>query len=167
MTLIYHGTSLEKGISILWRGAILSPFQKKMESLEKSDPDLSVFEREKIAMQLMNVMYNPREIYHRAFCLSVVLNDLALAKGYAINWDELSDRDGGINGGLAFGIEVSESFLRQYTKDITPGGICFIEGSLSLSALKEVYVTPLARSFLSGIQREFSKYGFHPTFDVS
>lgn len=150
--LIYHGTSLEGGLQIARSGAIMSPYEKEIESCKEMGVTQEKTER---MAELIANGYPERERETRVRRTSFA--DLNCALNHALAFDR--ER---VSGGLVLGVEFSYELMRRDVITRAFNGILFIPGKISLELLRELHVTPRAYAHIDRIRQEFDK--FNPAY---
>ncbi len=147
MTLFYHGTPAQNTLLIAKDGAILSPWEQKIEYLHRckeQEPDIydyilknfskrGITDVEKIALELAKPGYAKREIEHRVKCVSLT-SDLSVAAAHP--------RD------VILGIEL----------DSPPQHVLYVPRRVPLDMLKEVYLKETALPLENRILFAFERY---------
>jgi hypothetical protein len=161
MTMIYHGTSTSKAISIAMCGKILSPLTQAALYLQEifSEKPAGYFQEihpgktiQDVALGQMYDMYAPREIETRAKCVCLT-KDFGIARGFAMSEERRY-------GGLVLGMSIEDNLLSGMSGNSVN---LFMPGSLSIDNLTEVHLSPTAKkNHEERIKDEFGRY--HHTY---
>ena len=160
MALVYHGTSKYKGILVARDGAILSNLEKRIEwfkqmyynqpsrNFEKEFPGMTI---EQIALEIESSVYGKYETESRIKCLTV-----AMRKESTIHYAMSFEDD---DGGLILGVDLDDFYIEKLAQHYGNPNIRFVPGRLSLDSLKEIHLSPVAKSKHEKlIKEEFSRY---------
>lgn len=160
MIKLYHETTLDAGLSIAERGAILSPLQQKIEEYngmyEKNPDKFREFygmDYEKKAEEDTFELFGDYEIEYRAKCISFWIDNFSKAVEQALCFESSY-------GGLLLEMEIGDAMFEGLKKSCTIGhtGILYVPKEFDLRFLTNVGISSRAEPWLDLIKERFDKY---------
>jgi hypothetical protein len=173
MVLVYHGTSVGRGIQIARTGAILSPLEQTIDFLRRiyhENPQRKFEDEyhgktiEEVALEHVSSIYREHEIEYRAKSVTIS-TELWATISYAMKSemrhvvDDFFCKGNGLVcwGGLILAVDVDSGYLDSLTRRTAPH-LKYVPDRLSIGNLKELHLSPMARISGKAIKQAFAKY---------